>query len=222
MDDQLWGKKKDYNLNTHSSLFFQSKFLWVINMLLLNLQEDYKSDEAAYGENPPLIGLLVNWIFNIYPFTLLKYVKGIAVQHRTIVNNKDEYEKVDKNNKFEYFKDTELNGPLGDIIGRPYFLKPSKTQPKKKSKKKQNLILEDDLRTCDDDEAKKVNSCNWIPRMSQTSDLGLSEDRRIEKTKLKIAEFNAEWLYLYGGNGALKCPGIQCPWKVFSFSSKIE
>ena len=25
--------------------------------------------------------------------------------------------------------------------------------------------------------------------------------------------YNAEWLFLFGGNGSLQCPGLGCPWK---------
>lgn len=43
---------------------------------------------------------------------------------------------------------------------------------------------------------------------------GLSVDRRSNKSTLSIVEFNAEWLYLGGGKGSIRCPGIKCPWKV--------
>jgi hypothetical protein len=41
----------------------------------------------------------------------------------------------------------------------------------------------------------------------------VAEDRRRDKSKLKVANFNAEWLFLSRGSG-LKCPGSDCPWKV--------
>ncbi|KAJ3083840.1 hypothetical protein HK102_000857 [Quaeritorhiza haematococci] len=39
------------------------------------------------------------------------------------------------------------------------------------------------------------------------------EDRRINKDELTIANFNAEWLFIQGGSGAMRCPGSNCPWK---------
>lgn len=41
----------------------------------------------------------------------------------------------------------------------------------------------------------------------------LSRDRRKNKHRLRLVTLNAEWLYLYGGSGGLKCPGTQCTWK---------
>ncbi|KAI8816404.1 Endonuclease/exonuclease/phosphatase [Fimicolochytrium jonesii] len=38
-------------------------------------------------------------------------------------------------------------------------------------------------------------------------------DRREDKTVLTIGNFNAEWLFLDGGTGGLRCPGRSCPWK---------
>lgn len=38
------------------------------------------------------------------------------------------------------------------------------------------------------------------------------EDRRGNRNILKIANFNTEWLYLYGGRGGIKCPAQSCPW----------
>lgn len=37
-------------------------------------------------------------------------------------------------------------------------------------------------------------------------------DRRKDKNKLKIATFNVEWLFLYGGKGSIKCPSESCSW----------
>lgn len=37
-------------------------------------------------------------------------------------------------------------------------------------------------------------------------------DRRVNKDILKIVNFNAEWLFLYGGSGSIKCPTQSCPW----------
>lgn len=39
-------------------------------------------------------------------------------------------------------------------------------------------------------------------------------DRRRDKEHLKIANFNAEWLFLYGGRGGMRCPAESCPWSV--------
>ena len=38
------------------------------------------------------------------------------------------------------------------------------------------------------------------------------EDRRRDKGRLKIVNFNAEWLFLYGGRGGIHCPTDACPW----------
>ncbi|KAJ3004472.1 hypothetical protein HKX48_001203 [Thoreauomyces humboldtii] len=38
-------------------------------------------------------------------------------------------------------------------------------------------------------------------------------DRRENLDELTIGNFNAEWLFLYGGSGAMLCPGRGCPWK---------
>lgn len=40
------------------------------------------------------------------------------------------------------------------------------------------------------------------------------EDRRVRKDRLRIASFNAEWLFLFGGSGTVQCPGKGCPWQV--------
>jgi endonuclease/exonuclease/phosphatase family metal-dependent hydrolase len=37
-------------------------------------------------------------------------------------------------------------------------------------------------------------------------------DRRKDKSLLKIVNFNAEWLFLYGGRGGIRCPAESCPW----------
>lgn len=37
-------------------------------------------------------------------------------------------------------------------------------------------------------------------------------DRRRSKDTLKIVNFNAEWLFLFGGSGSVKCPAETCPW----------
>lgn len=37
-------------------------------------------------------------------------------------------------------------------------------------------------------------------------------DRRKDKTHLKVVNFNAEWLFLYGGRGGIRCPAESCPW----------
>lgn len=40
------------------------------------------------------------------------------------------------------------------------------------------------------------------------------EDRRRDKTKLSIVNFNAEWLFMRGGRGNIRCPSESCPWAV--------
>ena len=37
-------------------------------------------------------------------------------------------------------------------------------------------------------------------------------DRRRDKSRLKVVNFNAEWLFLYGGRGNIRCPADSCPW----------
>lgn len=39
-----------------------------------------------------------------------------------------------------------------------------------------------------------------------------AEDRRLDKSRLRVASFNAEWLFLFGGTGGTRCPGPHCPW----------
>ncbi len=48
--------------------------------------------------------------------------------------------------------------------------------------------------------------CSAVPRES--------EDRRVKKSRLRVASFNAEWLFLFGGGGSVDCPGRGCPWRV--------
>ncbi|TPX56729.1 hypothetical protein PhCBS80983_g04336 [Powellomyces hirtus] len=38
-------------------------------------------------------------------------------------------------------------------------------------------------------------------------------DRRSNVNELTIGNFNAEWLFLFGGTGGMVCPGFGCPWK---------
>lgn len=33
------------------------------------------------------------------------------------------------------------------------------------------------------------------------------QDRRVDKTRLTLANWNVEWLFLHGGRGQLRCPG---------------
>jgi hypothetical protein len=44
----------------------------------------------------------------------------------------------------------------------------------------------------------------------------ISEDRRENKNKLVWMNYNAEWLFLFGGSGGIKCPSESCPWQVSS------
>ena len=54
--------------------------------------------------------------------------------------------------------------------------------------------------------AKRSNNlnCAWAPEVPI--------DRRPDPSKLRIVSYNAEWLFLYGGGGSIKCPGKGCPW----------
>ena len=52
-------------------------------------------------------------------------------------------------------------------------------------------------------------SCSTAPKHPQ--------DRRKDKTKFSFMNYNAEWLFLNGGSGSMKCPGT-CTWKVSSFN----
>ena len=47
--------------------------------------------------------------------------------------------------------------------------------------------------------------CSWAPKFPK--------DRRRNRKKLRIASYNAEWLFLFGGSGGIHCPGKDCPWK---------
>lgn len=47
-------------------------------------------------------------------------------------------------------------------------------------------------------------NCAWAPKAPS--------DRRRDSRNLRIVSYNAEWLYLFGGNGSIKCPGKDCPW----------
>ena len=49
-------------------------------------------------------------------------------------------------------------------------------------------------------------SCSQVPE--------IPEDRRPRKDRLRVASFNAEWLFLFGGSGSVDCPGRGCPWEV--------
>lgn len=40
------------------------------------------------------------------------------------------------------------------------------------------------------------------------------EDRRKNKDVLSIVNFNAEWLFMRGGHGDIRCPSESCPWAV--------
>lgn len=42
----------------------------------------------------------------------------------------------------------------------------------------------------------------------------IPEDRRPDRTRLRVASFNAEWLFLFGGSGSVQCPGPRCAWSV--------
>lgn len=48
--------------------------------------------------------------------------------------------------------------------------------------------------------------CSSVPREP--------EDRRVRRSRLRVASFNAEWLFLFGGGGSVDCPGRGCPWQV--------
>lgn len=41
-------------------------------------------------------------------------------------------------------------------------------------------------------------------------------DRRKDKSLLRVVNFNAEWLFLYGGRGSIRCPSDSCPWATTS------
>jgi exonuclease III len=62
-------------------------------------------------------------------------------------------------------------------------------------------------------------NCAWAP--------SIPVDRRTDKSRLRIVSYNAEWLFLYGGSGNIKCPGTGCPWEDISnaqnhFTNTIE
>lgn len=39
------------------------------------------------------------------------------------------------------------------------------------------------------------------------------QDRRLDKSRLRIVNFNPEWLFHFGGSGETQCPGLNCAWK---------
>jgi surface antigen len=39
-------------------------------------------------------------------------------------------------------------------------------------------------------------------------------DRRLDKTKLSVANYNAEWLFIGQSPHSRQCPGEACTWKV--------
>lgn len=41
-------------------------------------------------------------------------------------------------------------------------------------------------------------------------------DRRRNKDQLSIVNFNAEWLFMRGGQGDIRCPSESCPWAVLT------
>lgn len=38
------------------------------------------------------------------------------------------------------------------------------------------------------------------------------EDRRLNKTTLRLVHWNVEWLFTQGGRGSVRCPGHMCTW----------
>ncbi len=39
-------------------------------------------------------------------------------------------------------------------------------------------------------------------------------DRRVNKDLLSIVNYNAEWLFIHGGSGDIRCPSESCSWAV--------
>lgn len=39
-------------------------------------------------------------------------------------------------------------------------------------------------------------------------------DRRRNKDQISVVNFNAEWLFMRGGHGDIRCPSESCPWAV--------
>ncbi|KAJ3042981.1 hypothetical protein HDV00_006288 [Rhizophlyctis rosea] len=52
---------------------------------------------------------------------------------------------------------------------------------------------------------KQPRACATAPK--------LPGDRRGRRGELTLMNFNAEWLFLNGGSGQMRCPGTGCPWK---------
>lgn len=51
-----------------------------------------------------------------------------------------------------------------------------------------------------------VGSCAKAP--------AFPKDRRKDKDRITLVNFNAEWLFLRGGTGQIVCPSQSCPWAV--------
>lgn len=58
----------------------------------------------------------------------------------------------------------------------------------------------------------------WRPKKPHPRSCGAAPvqpgDRRANRDELTVGNFNAEWMFLFGGTGGLVCPGRACPWKV--------
>lgn len=94
------------------------------------------------------------------------------------------------------------NGLLVSINGNS-----QQDNPKKGIKRKQSDDRVDDFdRIFAKWQKRPANlNCAWAPKSPA--------DRRRDPQKLRIASYNAEWLYLFGGSGSIKCPGASCPWE---------
>jgi len=55
-------------------------------------------------------------------------------------------------------------------------------------------------------ESRAFGSCYRAPRKAG--------DRRRDKNRLSIVNFNVEWLFMRGGHGDIQCPSESCPWAV--------
>ena len=203
------------SIDPDAFLFFQSKVQWIAKNLIHRIYEgeSFQNGNLSRSEGWPSLRGVPLFVFLQ---SLKETLFGGKFLNKDTSNNINGNGDNDDHNiiKFQLLKNEEPDGVLLKIIGKARFYCAIKPKAKKK-RKRRTSILEDDLVSMEEDEDSQriPEICNWIPSKGK-AEQSFSEDRRNNKNRLRIVEFNAEWLYLHGGKGALKCPGSQCPWKV--------
>ncbi|KGG51347.1 endonuclease/exonuclease phosphatase [Mitosporidium daphniae] len=204
------------NINPDVLLFFKRKIQWAANSSAQNIyaenSQKHGKAENFVKDDPLRTGIWSSlWGDRIFGFWRF-FKESLFVNQflsKTVAENLDEEDENYDISKFDSFKDEELNGPLGKTIGKARFYRSKKPKAQKKRKRKKSMRDDDEWSS---DAHEICEACNWVPSKKDTPQ-SFSEDRRSDKSRLRIVEFNAEWLYLNGGKGSLKCPGFQCPWK---------